>query len=73
MALIAPAAGLVVAIVALLIFNYLYSRVAAVAAVYARAGERLVQALLYVETAAGRGGQDQSGSEGPSGELAPAA
>ena len=54
-ALIATAAGLGVAIVALLIFNYLNTRVAAVAAVYARAGERLVQALLYVEsTTSGR-------------------
>jgi len=49
-ALIATAAGLGVAIVALLIFNYLNTRVAAVSAVYARAGERLVQALLYVES-----------------------
>ena len=56
-ALIATAAGLGVAIVALLIFNYLNTRVAAVAAVYARAGERLVQALLYVEsTTSGRQG-----------------
>ena len=49
-ALIATAAGLGVAIVALLIFNYLNTRVASVAAVYARAAERLVQTLLYVES-----------------------
>ena len=50
-ALIATAAGLGVAIVALLIFNYLNTRIASVSAVYARAAERLVQALLYVESA----------------------
>ena len=50
-ALIATAAGLGVAIVALLLFNYLNTRVASVSAVYARASERLVQALLYVESA----------------------
>ena len=56
-ALIATAAGLGVAIVALLIFNYLNIRVASVTAVYARASERLVQALLYVEsTTAGNKG-----------------
>lgn len=49
-ALIATAAGLGVAIIALLIFNYLNIRVASVTAVYARASERLVQALLYVES-----------------------
>ncbi len=54
-ALIATAAGLGVAIVALLIFNYLQTRVASVTAVYARASERLVQTLLYVEsTSAGQ-------------------
>ncbi len=51
-ALIATAAGLGVAIVALLIFNYLNTRVASVSQVYARAAERLVQALLYVESTA---------------------
>ncbi len=56
-ALIATAAGLGVAIIALLIFNYLNIRVASVTAVYARASERLVQALLYVEsTTAGNKG-----------------
>jgi biopolymer transport protein ExbB len=49
-ALIATAAGLGVAIVALLLFNYLNTRVASVSQVYARAAERLVQALLYVES-----------------------
>jgi biopolymer transport protein ExbB len=57
-ALIATAAGLGVAIIALLIFNYLNTRVAGVTAVYARASERLVQALLYVEsTNASQGGR----------------
>jgi len=57
-ALIATAAGLGVAIIALLIFNYLNTRVASLTAVYARASERLVQALLYVEstTAESQGG-----------------
>ena len=53
-ALIATAAGLGVAIVALVIFNYLNTRVAQVAATYARASERLVQALLFVESNGGR-------------------
>ncbi len=48
-ALVATAAGLGVAIVALTLFNYLNVRVAAIAATYARASERLVQAILYVE------------------------
>jgi biopolymer transport protein ExbB len=56
-ALIATAAGLGVAIVALLIFNYLNTRVASVTAVYARASERLVQTLLYVESTTAEGGR----------------
>ena len=52
-ALIATAAGLGVAIIALLLFNYLNTKVAAIAATYARASERLVQALLYVESSSG--------------------
>lgn len=60
-ALIATAAGLGVAIVALLIFNYLNTRVASVSQVYARASERLVQALLFVES---------RGAAGPQGEGA---
>ena len=55
-ALIATAAGLGVAIVALVLFNYLQVRVQAIASTYARACERLVQALLYVESSeAGEG------------------
>jgi biopolymer transport protein ExbB len=49
-ALIATAAGLGVAIVALLFFNYLNSSIAGINQVLARASERMVQALLYLET-----------------------
>lgn len=51
-ALIATAAGLGVAIVALLFFNYLQTRIGNLNAVYARSAERLVQALIYVESSA---------------------
>jgi biopolymer transport protein ExbB len=51
-ALIATAAGLAVAIVALLFFNYLQTRVGAIAGAYARSCERFVQALLFLESAA---------------------
>jgi len=51
-ALVATAAGLAVAIVALSLFNYLQVRVQALSAVFARSTERLVQALLYVESGA---------------------
>ncbi len=66
-ALIATAAGLFVAIVALLFFNYLQVRAAGIGATYARSCERFVQALLYVESAS-------TGGEGevPSGSYAPA-
>ena len=50
-ALVATAAGLFVAIVALMFFNYLQVRAGAIGATYARCCERFVQALLYVETA----------------------
>ena len=46
--LIATALGLAVAIVALALYNYLNTRVRLLAATYARASERLVQAILYV-------------------------
>ena len=51
-ALIATALGLGVAIVALFLFNYLQVRVQAVTSTYARGSERMVQALLYVESSA---------------------
>jgi biopolymer transport protein ExbB len=51
-ALIATAVGLGVAIVALAFYNYLQVRIGNIGAGWARASERLVQALLYVESAA---------------------
>ena len=51
-ALVATAAGLAVAILALAAYNYLQVRSGGVAAGFARACERFVQALLYVESAA---------------------
>ena len=57
-ALIATALGLGVAIVALALFNYLQVRVQALTAVFARASERLVQALLYVESSSGQQGAE---------------
>lgn len=51
-ALVATAAGLAVAIIALVFFNYLQTRVGAIAAVYARSCERFVQSLLFVDAAA---------------------
>jgi len=66
-ALVATAAGLFVAIIALLFFNYLQIRVGAIAATYARACERFVQALLYVEAAA-----DAPPAEATRGDFVPA-
>ncbi len=54
-ALIATAAGLGVAIVALSFFNYLQTRIGSLNSVYARSTERLVQALIYLETGAQSG------------------
>jgi biopolymer transport protein ExbB/TolQ len=51
-ALIATALGLAVAIFALAFYNYLQVRVAAIGSGFARACERFVQALLYLESAA---------------------
>ena len=66
-ALVATAAGLFVAITALLVFNYLQVRVGAIAATYARACERFVQALLYVEAAA-----EAAPAEATRGDFVPA-
>jgi biopolymer transport protein ExbB/TolQ len=55
-ALIATAAGLGVAIVALVLYNYLNTRVSSITSTYARAAERLVQAILFVESGATRDG-----------------
>jgi biopolymer transport protein ExbB len=49
-ALVATAAGLLVAIIALAAFNWLQVRNGAIAGVFSRSCERLVQALLYVES-----------------------
>ena len=51
-ALVATAMGLAVAISALLVFNFLSTRVTNIANGLARSCERFVQALLYVESAA---------------------
>ena len=50
-ALVATAVGLLVAILALAAYNYLQVRAGAIAGIFARSCERLVQALLYVESA----------------------
>jgi biopolymer transport protein ExbB len=67
-ALVATAAGLFVAIVALAFFNYLQVRVGAITSTYSRSCERFVQALLYVESAAGATPQ-QGGEEMRSGVV----
>ncbi len=55
-ALVATAAGLGVAIIALSFYNYLNIRVGALSATHARAAERLVQAIIYVESRGARAG-----------------
>lgn len=67
-ALVATALGLGVAIVALALFNYLQVRVQAISGTYARASERLVQAMLYVESSADAAERQ----EVPDGSLSPA-
>jgi biopolymer transport protein ExbB len=62
-ALIATAVGLLVAIIALLLFNWLQTRVSNIAAIFTRASERFVQSLLYLEASADAGG-------GPRGDAA---
>jgi biopolymer transport protein ExbB len=69
-ALVATGAGLFVAIVALMFFNYLQVRATALAATYARSCERFIQALLYVESASGTA--PEAGEEIPSGSFVPA-
>jgi biopolymer transport protein ExbB len=63
-ALIATAAGLAVAIIALMFFNYLQTRVGLIAGAYARSCERFVQALLFLESSS----RDHGGA--PAGEVA---
>lgn len=65
-ALVATAAGLAVAILALIFFNYLQTRAGAIAGVYARACERFLQALLFVEAAST---EEEGGAHG---QLVPA-
>jgi biopolymer transport protein ExbB len=66
-ALVATAAGLFVAIIALAFYNYLQVKVGIIAQAFARASERYVQALLFVESAA-----ETTPQEAPSGHLQPA-
>jgi len=68
-ALIATAAGLGVAIVALSLFNYLQVRVQRVSSIWARACERVLHALLYVETSSDA---VERGEEVPGGSYSPA-
>ncbi len=69
-ALIATAVGLLVAILALALFNWLQVRVSAIAGTCTRASERFVQALLFVEA----GPESQGGGDGEvgHGSLSPA-
>ena len=69
-ALVATAAGLGVAIVALIFFNYLQVRVRALSTTYARGCERFVQALLFI--ASGEAEAEEQSSEVQRGRLIPA-
>jgi len=60
-ALIATAVGLLVAILALLLFNWLQTRVSNIAAIFTRASERFVQALLYLEASGEGAGEGRDG------------
>jgi biopolymer transport protein ExbB len=60
-ALIATAVGLLVAIVSLALFNWLQTRVSNTAAVFTRASERFVQALLYLEASGETPAEGHSG------------
>ncbi len=66
-ALVATGAGLAVAIIALMFFNYLQTRVGMIAAVYSRSCERFVQALLFVEFSAEQGEEMADGNLVPAG------
>jgi biopolymer transport protein ExbB len=69
-ALVATAAGLFVAIVALMFFNYLQVRVGSISSTFSRSCERFVQALLYLESAPA--GDDSGAGEVSSGSVVPA-
>ena len=71
-ALIATAVGLLVAIVALLLFNWLQTRVATIGQVFSRSTERFVQALLYVEASPDEVNGGHSSGGVPSAGLNPA-
>ena len=71
-ALVATAAGLAVAILALLAYNYLQVRAGAVSQTFARACERFVQALLYVESAGAAAPEQPKGREVTHGHPLPA-
>jgi biopolymer transport protein ExbB len=61
-ALIATAAGLAVAIIALLFYNFLQTQVGSIAGTYARSCERFVQALLFLESSqSGVAGNEEVG------------
>lgn len=62
-ALIATAVGLLIAILALLLYNYLNTRITAITGTTARASERFIQALLYLEAG-------DAGAEAPHGGSA---
>jgi biopolymer transport protein ExbB len=68
-ALVATAAGLFVAIVALIFFNYLQTRASALSTTYARSCERFLQGLIFVESSES-GGSKQA--EVPGGSFVPA-
>jgi biopolymer transport protein ExbB len=69
-ALVATAAGLFVAIVALMFFNYLQVRVGDISSTFSRSCERFVQALLYLESAPSR--SDSEVGEVSGGSVVPA-
>lgn len=71
-ALAATAAGLLVAIIALAFYNWLQVRNGAVAGVFSRSCERLVQALLYVESGTGQALEDEKPAEVRHGRPLPA-
>ncbi|HVP29813.1 MAG TPA: MotA/TolQ/ExbB proton channel family protein [Myxococcota bacterium] len=68
-ALVATGAGLLVAIVSLAFYNYLQVRVGSISGVFARACERFVQALLYVESGAQGGSGTPRAERGGSSEV----
>ncbi len=68
-ALIATAVGLLVAILALMIYNWLQVRIGSISATFSRSTERFIQALLYVESGAVAGGDGTRESEEADGPV----